>query len=139
MIISISRELSAFGGIYSFATWGDRRLWAMERAWDGNRANQSCVPMGEYDVRPFDGATYKETFCLVGSTVSQWPAADKPRSACCIHPSKFPSGLKGCVAFGTGVDPFGALIGYKEATADVIASIRQAGSGVRILIGGQHG
>ncbi len=75
-----------------------------EREWKDNQPNVSCVPTGFYLLEPHDGTKYKNTFALVGSTVSHiGDGASVTRSACVFHKASKGSQLQGCIALGTSV------------------------------------
>ena len=112
---------SIFGTLGS-AIIGSPKFITCERAWKDNQPNVSCVPTGFYLLEPHDGTKYKNTFALVGSTVSHtvdpspvWLTADLSpvwltvdgagvtRSACVFHKASKGSQLQGCIALGTSV------------------------------------
>lgn len=77
---------------------------SLEREWQDNRPNISCVPVGTYTLVPHSGAKYRNTLALVGHKVSYLPQQGVPRSVCVLHKASVGSDLQGCVAWGWHVD-----------------------------------
>ncbi len=97
----LTRLFQKWGGFYGVLdfSWTSRRLWTMELPWDGNRANASCLPFGDYELVPHNGRKYKDTYAIVdGVHVTHWQHEMAPRFACCAHPATRPTHLQGCVA-----------------------------------------
>ena len=68
-----------------------RKLFTVERAWLGNRRNESCIPPGVYQCKPFSGEKFKDVF----------EVCDVPeRSYILFHAANYPSQLQGCIAPG---------------------------------------
>ena len=74
-----------------------------EREWLGNKRGESCVPAGFYVLEPHDGTKYKDTFALVGGTVSHNPEEGVARYACVFHGAKTGAQLQGCIAVGAAI------------------------------------
>lgn len=96
-------------------------LFTLERPWQENAPRISCVPDGVYSLEPHNGTRWKDTWALVGQTVSHFPGEGKPRSACVFHPANLPSELMGCIAVGIGAfvhDPQGFTLVDSRAGMD---------------------
>ncbi len=91
---SVSGELTAPG----FAAM------SCEREWLDNTPGKSCVPLGFYVLEPHDGVKYKQTFALIGETVSHSQQSGVQRYACVIHWSATGAGLQGCVSVGDATE-----------------------------------
>lgn len=101
----VEREESAFG---------DLRVWdfgrgllepvfeavSAERRWADNEPFVSCVPAGFYVLEPHNGTKYRDTWALIGDTVSHTSEEGVPRSACVLHWASSGKGLQGCVSAG---------------------------------------
>ena len=78
-------------------------LWGLERKWQGNRSNISCVPDGTYALVPWTSPKYGDVWSLTGGTVTPH-ADDSPHLAarwgCLIHPANYWDQLQGCLAPG---------------------------------------
>jgi hypothetical protein len=102
-------ELEIFRKFQSSQTMSGRivingeQIFSHERCWRDNIPGQSCVPAGFYHLVPHDGQKYKDTWALVGETVSHYPRAGKIRYACALHWEDDAAFLHGCVAFGYGL------------------------------------
>ena len=101
-----------FNGKYSLLEADGLSLWLMEREWNGNRRNISCVPRGEYQLVRHHGTKYPNTWALVGSTVAGGvsPAVGKSRNACVLHKARFPSDLEGCLCVSKSVSAWGEAL-----------------------------
>lgn len=127
MQLVATRKFEDFGGVYSLLEWGDLSLWLMEREWNGNRRNVSCVPRGEYKLVRHHGTKYPDTWALVGLTVGGGVHAiqGKSRYACVIHSAAFPSDLEGCLAPAEAIGSHGVAINSKQATELLLTKLDQ--------------
>lgn len=92
-------------------------LFTIEAPWVSNLRFLSCVPCGEYDLVPFDGVKYTDTWALVGDHVKvlESEANREQRYGCLLHVANVARSLKGCI--GPGLS-FGHTLGevrYVEA------------------------
>jgi hypothetical protein len=70
-------------------------FWTIERAWQDNKVNESCIPMGEYDVEFLPksrSGKYKNCYYL-----TKVPG----RSGILIHNGNLAIHSKGCIILGT--------------------------------------
>ena len=78
-------------------------LWAIERQWNHNRSDISCVPAGVYGLVPWTSGSFGEVYTLVGGSVTPIKA-DSPKHAGRwgnhLHPANYWHQLLGCVAPG---------------------------------------
>lgn len=72
----------------------------VEREWAGNVPFMSCVPTGFYVLEPHAGTKYKNTYALVGESVSHVQEEGIARSACVLHWASTGAKLAGCVSSG---------------------------------------
>lgn len=97
-------------GTYSILTVPTLRpMWVMERKWRENTPDVSCVPTGFYSLVPHDGEKYKDTWALVGATVSHRKEPGIPRSFCVAHWEDDPKFLEGCLSMAYQLGPDGRL------------------------------
>lgn len=100
-------------------TAGDLRLATLEEPWiadpdgpGGQRREgqlvESCIPDGNYDVLPHDGAKFQNVWVLVNPRLGVYRSpVDIPvrqpwgRSAVLIHSGNSTSDILGCIAVGT--------------------------------------
>ena len=83
---------------------GDLELWTVEQPWLNNEVRRSCVPEGDYTLFAHESSRYKDTWALVGETVSHWPGEGKQRSTCVFHAGNTADDVKGCVAPGLSLN-----------------------------------
>ena len=128
MQLVASQMFDDFGGKFSLLEAGDVSLWIMEREWNGNRRNVSCVPRGAYELVRHHGTKYPDTWALKGLTVAggALPDRTKARFACVIHAAKHPTDLEGCLAPAEAIDSHGQAINSHLATASLLAILETA-------------
>lgn len=128
MQIVVSHVFDDFGGKFSLLEAGDVSLWIMEREWNGNRRNVSCVPRGNYKLVPHHGTKYPNTWALKGLTVAggDVPDRSKARFACVIHSAKHPTDLEGCLAPAEAISSHGQAINSRQATDSLLGILESA-------------
>ena len=128
MQIVVSHVFDDFGGKFSLLEAGDVSLWIMEREWNGNRRNVSCVPRGEYELVRHHGTKYPDTWALKGLTVAGGAVPDrtKARFACVIHSAKHPTDLEGCLAPAEAISSHGQAINSRQATDSLLGILESA-------------
>jgi len=92
------------------ATWGRLYLagtsevfFTVEPPWSYNRAFESCIPHGTYDLVRHDSAERPGSWAMVGYGVSHIETPNVPRFACLIHSANWAYQLKGCAAPGDSI------------------------------------
>jgi hypothetical protein len=76
------------GRLYS-ALPGGVQLFTVERPWSGNAPYVSCIPEGQYALRPHSSPHWPEVLEVVSVP---------GRTAILIHPANAPAELQGCIA-----------------------------------------
>jgi hypothetical protein len=66
-------------------------LWTLEPPWRGNARNESCIPLGNYDVRPRQSPKYGEHFEVRDVT---------DRSYILVHAGNYAKDTEGCILVG---------------------------------------
>jgi hypothetical protein len=101
--------------------------------WNDNKPGHSCIPPGEYEVRPHDSPHHPDTVVFVNPDLNVYEApSDIPpekagvgRSECLLHNANWPSQLQGCFAPGkeiTDIPPHGKGV---TASVDTLNRIRE--------------
>ncbi len=106
MIELIRDSLSEKGTHGIFELNGD--FWnSMEQPDLGNRPFESCVPQGEYELRPFTSPRYGECFIMVNEDLNVYEFKDSPgrpdegRFLCLfVHRGNWPRNFQGCIGAG---------------------------------------
>lgn len=116
-----------------------------EQPWRDNAKGRSCVPEGDYELRPWDSDKYGSVVVLVNPALSVYATeADVPkaergiaRSACLIHAANWPHQLQGCVAIGkrlANMPPHGPGITDSRETLAKLRSLWGDRRGMQLAI-----
>lgn len=89
----------------------DGKLFARtcEQPWRDNQKGHSCIPEGDYELRPHNSAKHGLTVSFHNPALNVYaepgdiPPDIDGRSVCLIHAANWPSQLQGCVAPGEAV------------------------------------
>lgn len=77
-----------------------KSFFTVERPWLGNRAGESCIPDGIYELRKRRSPVVERT--SGGDYLEGWEVTHVPgRTFIMIHPGNWPSNFKGCIGVGT--------------------------------------
>jgi len=102
-----------------------------EQPWNDNQQGHSCIPVGDYQLLPYDSPAHGPTVVFhnpvlgIYGTPEMMPAGQQGRSLCEIHNANWPFQLKGCVAVGAviaNMPPNGLGVTQSVAT---LQSLRQ--------------
>ena len=88
---------------------GDALLYTVEKPWVENVPGESCVPTGFYVLEPHNGKRFRDTWALVGQTVSHLPEPGIRRFACVFHAGNTAADVSGCIAPGMSAEPDGVV------------------------------
>lgn len=105
------------------------KLLTLEKSWDENKQQRSCIPFGFYDVRPFSGVTFKDVFEIVNVP---------NRSAILIHAGNYHTHTKGCVLVGLSyvdLNNDGLLdVGQSQTALSLLRDYLSDSTNIKILI-----
>ena len=88
---------------------GDNLLcYTMEKKWNDNKPNVSCIPAGVYELNPTLSPKFGSTYCLENEDLGVSLSGDTRRTHILIHKANKASELQGCIA---PVSSFGVLGG----------------------------
>ena len=88
---------------------GDNLLcYTMEKKWDDNKPNVSCIPAGTYELKPTLSPKFGSTYCLENERLGVSLSGDTERTHILMHKANKASELQGCIAPVSG---FGVLGG----------------------------
>ncbi len=98
----------------------------VEQPWAGNLPDHSCVPVGDYQLIPYESQEKGPTVVLhnpalgIYGTEAMIPHGQTGRTVCEIHAANWPSDLQGCIGVGSGYDanlpPHGPAVTDSRAT-----------------------
>jgi len=93
-----STDYGTFGKLYV----GDKTFYTVEKPWQNNAPEISCVPDGEYILMPHESHKYGNVLCLVnqGKNITHFKEADSKRFACLIHVANYEKDVLGCIGLG---------------------------------------
>jgi hypothetical protein len=98
MIIHIEREYKATqtnGVLYCDGLV----LQTLERPWLNNKAFDSCIPEGHYQLSPWVSPKFGNCYIVDGMTVGKTSGI---RTHILVHPANWVKQLNGCIALGIG-------------------------------------
>lgn len=134
MILTMTKMYDYWGGRYSILAYHSERWWVMEREWQFNQRNVSCVPRDEYTLEEHSSKKYPHTWALIGDAVGHFANENKPRYACVMHTAVYPSDLEGCLTVCHSIGAAGAAIGAREAWDSVTKLFDSASEPIKILM-----
>ncbi|PXX41354.1 DUF5675 family protein [Undibacterium pigrum] len=85
---------------------GKSFCFTCEQPWNNNLANKSCIPVGDYQLLPYDSPAHGHTIVFhnpklgIYGTPKMIPAGQQGRSLCEIHNANWPFQVQGCIAVG---------------------------------------
>jgi hypothetical protein len=100
-----------------------------EQCWNDNQADHSCIPVGDYQLLPYDSPAHGPTVVFhnpalgIYGTPVMIPEGKIGRSLCEIHNANWPFQVKGCVVVGAHVmdiPPNGRGVNSSVATLMVL-------------------
>lgn len=126
-----SDEMGVFGTIYHD---GEPVCVTVEQPWRNNLPFHSCVPAGQYQLVPFNGSKYKDTFALYAPELDVHITKQTTgRYACVIHSANMAEQLQGCIAPGRQLSAMQgkdgalnwAITSSRDASKELLSIIRQ--------------
>ena len=102
MNLTLKRFMSTSDGTFGVLRYDDRKFYTVEKPWDRNIQEISCVPDGEYSLMPHQSNKYGDVLCLINREkgVTHFKEEDSKRYACLIHVANFAKDVKGCIGLG---------------------------------------
>lgn len=90
--VTLERTYSSDAGTFGKLMLGDEMLcYTLERLWQGNKSNESCIPEGVYKCIPHNGEHFKQVWEVTGV---------KDRKAILIHAGNTLKDTHGCILVG---------------------------------------
>jgi len=91
---------------------GNERFPTLERPWIqsmehmGGKNFESCIPEGNYEIRPFSSDAHPDSFSLANSALDVWVVKpqDPGRWAILLHTGNYIKDIVGCIAPGISGD-----------------------------------
>ena len=96
-------EITRFSNSPSQGVLGELRIdgkwmcWTIERPWEMNQPNVSCIPAGDYELRAWESPKFGSTRIIIGGTVG---ISSGHRTHVLLHTANRASDLQGCIAPG---------------------------------------
>ena len=102
MNIILNRFRSTSEGTFGVLTVAGEKFYSVEKPWENNIPEISCVPSGEYSLIPHDSNKYGMVLCLVNKEkkVTHFKESDSKRYACLIHVANYERDVIGCIGLG---------------------------------------
>lgn len=121
-------------------------FYSIELPWLNNIKGQSCVPVGKYDLIPYNSPTHGPTWCLHNPDLNVYGTGIVPkdgRDHCELHSANWARQLLGCIALGLDHQPMldpvtgkvePAVEGSRDAIAHLLAILGPMSSGHTLTI-----
>lgn len=100
-------RLYRYGSIPGQGTFGqlvvqDWSCVTVERPWQNNEPDTSCIPPGRYQLEPHSSTAHPDTWALVNHELGVYHYADPQakRFAILIHPANYMQDVQGCIGPG---------------------------------------
>ncbi len=126
-------------GTFGWMTIDSTRYVTLEREWQGNAPNVSCVPEGVYSLLWHPSPRWGRRLHLHGGTVAITPQEMAERSVtrwgCLIHPATWSHQLAGCIALGQGeavIEDKPGIINSRMAVAALERAVGDQGTEIEI-------
>ena len=128
MQIKIVRSAAASGANGTFGRMsldGADFCATCEQPWNHNLEGHSCIPVGDYQLLPYDLGKHGLTVVFhnpalgIYGTGQMIPPSQAGRCLCEIHAANWPVQLEGCVAVGravTDIQPHGLGVSHSDVT-----------------------
>jgi hypothetical protein len=81
-------------GVLNVEGVNHKPFFTLELPWRDNIENVSCIPEGNYQCAPFNGAKYKDVYEIKGV---------EGRKDILFHVGNYVNNTKGCVLIGSGI------------------------------------
>ena len=85
MNLSLERYGSTPMGTFGELIVGDFKFYTVERQWLENKPFVSCIPSGDYDLKPFTRKNGDEVFALVNDEITYYREPGCTRYSILIH------------------------------------------------------
>lgn len=134
-IVSLERFAYTPWGVFGRLVYGDFRAFTVERPWLNNKARESCIPDGEYDLQWYNSPKFGPTWAVIGGDITLFPTPTSSRSAILIHKGNTMDDLLGCIALGSTLGFVNGKWGVLNSTTTVNSFLAKTkGKGLKLVI-----
>jgi len=97
---------------------GDKTFYTVEKPWQNNAPEISCVPDGKYTLTPHNSLKYGNVLCLINEEkgITHFKEANSKRFACLIHVANYEKDVLGCI--GLGDEYLGRMVANSKKSID---------------------
>lgn len=98
----LTRFTSTDYGTFGKLIAEDKTFYTVEKPWQNNAPEISCVPDGEYTLTPHNSKKYGNVLCLINEDkgVTHFKESHSKRYACLIHTANYERDVLGCIGLG---------------------------------------
>ena len=106
----LTRFISTDYGTFGKLIVDDKTFYTVEKPWQNNAPEISCIPAGEYTLAPHNSLKYGNVLCMVNEEmgVTHFKEPNSKRFACLIHVANYEKDVLGCI--GLGSDYLGHMV-----------------------------
>jgi hypothetical protein len=104
--VNLTLVRSSLGPIASEGTLavGALKLFTLEDRWNDNKPFASCIPVGVYDLVPWDSMKHPLCWAMVNPELNIYRTPERMpvggRYSCLIHAGNWETDVEGCIAVG---------------------------------------
>ena len=98
----LTRFISTDYGTFGKLAVGDKTFYTVEKPWQNNAPEISCVPDGNYTLTPHNSKKYGNVLCMINEDigVTHFKEPNSKRFACLIHVANYEKDVLGCIGLG---------------------------------------
>lgn len=100
MNVTLKRFTSTDYGTFGVLSVEDKTFYTVEKPWQNNTQEISCIPSGEYLLKPHNSNKYGNVLCMIGNGVEHFDSPTAKRFACLIHTANYERDVIGCIGLG---------------------------------------
>ncbi|GAB1141539.1 MAG: hypothetical protein WStaBPW_38650 [Shewanella algae] len=129
-----TRNIPGIGAFGELFHEGQRLCVTVEREWQNNQPNVSCIPAGVYTLRHHNSPSKGHCLALEAPSLGVTLFGPSQRTHCLVHIANWPLQLEGCIAPGTAFHPEKWGVINSEKALNALLAFLPIGIEHRLLI-----
>lgn len=99
---------------------GKTILYTVEKPWLSNTPFESCVPPGEYEIKPYSSPKYPDNYSIENRNLGVSVHGHTTRTEILFHVANYVEDVVGCIAVGLMLMPDAWGVAYSAKGMDVL-------------------